>query len=310
LIQKYQGQAAVGNLAALKERFVYRDFSHFIETWSWKNQFLRAYEDFSFIAEQVARDFARQNIRYSEMFYSPSLFQRHGLSAQRITAAVREGLSRVGEIEVALIADLVRDYGPEREFRTLQQLLEVKDLGVIGIGIGGTEPDFPPEPFADLFEQARQFGFRTTAHAGEAAGPASLWGAIRALRVERIGHGTRAWEDEALITHLAQTRIPLEMCPVSNFRTGVVKSLAGHPIGNFFRRGLRICVNTDDPQMFHTSLAEEYRQLVQDCGFSKQEIRALVLAGIESSWLSPEKKGQLIDQFQNDIAFQTDRTYP
>jgi adenosine deaminase len=100
------------------------------------------------------------------------------------------------------------------------------------------------------------------------------------------------------------------MCPVSNVRTGVVKSLAGHPIGNFFRRGLRICVNTDDPQMFHTSLAEEYRQLVQDCGFSKQEIRALVLAGIESSWLSPEKKGQLIDQFQNDIAFQTDRTYP
>jgi adenosine deaminase len=234
------------------------------------------------------------------MFFSPSLFKRHGLSVQGITAAVREGLSRVPEIEVALIADLVRDYGPERELLTLQQLVEVKDLGVIGIGIGGTEPDFPPEPFAGLFEQARQFGFRTTAHAGEAAGPASLWGALRALRVERIGHGTRAGEDETLMTYLAQEQIPLEMCPVSNVRTGVVSSLAVHPIRGFFRRGLRVCVNTDDPQMFHTSLAEEYRQLVRDGGFSRQEICALVLAGIECSWLSPERKRQLVDQFKGD----------
>ena len=187
LIQKYNGDPSVPDLAALEKRFAYRDFSHFIETWSWKNQFLREYEDFAFIAEAVARDLSRQNIRYAEMFFSPSLFVRHGLSVSGITEAVRAGLSRIPEIEISLIADLVRDYGPDAEIQTLEQLADLKSLGIIGIGIGGSEHEFPPEPFKNLFERARELGFRTNAHAGEAAGVESIWGAVKVLHVERIG---------------------------------------------------------------------------------------------------------------------------
>ena len=191
LIQKYGGDPSVPDETALGERFRYRDFPHFLDTWGWKNQFLREYDDFTLIAEMAARDLAAQNVRYAEMFFSPSLFLRHGLGVQKLTEAVTAGLHRVHGIEIQLIADLVRDYGPEAEARTLAQLNEVKGLGVVGIGIGGSEHEFPPRPFKPLYEEARRMGFHVNAHAGEAAGAVAVWDAILHLQVERIGHGVR-----------------------------------------------------------------------------------------------------------------------
>ena len=293
LIQKYGGDPDIPDIRALAERFRYRNFPQFIAAWRWKNQFLREYEDFAFIAEQVARDMAAQNIRYAEMFFSPSLFARRGLAVQELTRAVRAGLSRVAGIEISLIADLVRDFGPESQMTTLTQLAEVKDLGIVGIGIGGSEHEFPPGPFKVLFEEARGLGFHTTAHAGEAAGAASIWSAVRDLRVERIGHGTRAFEDPKLVEYLARHRIPLEMCPGSNVRTGVIQSLSEYPIRRYFETGMVVTVNSDDPKMFQTSLADEYRGLERECGFTRPEILRLILAAVESSWLPDERKASL-----------------
>ena len=298
LIEKYGGDPAVPDVQALSRRFEYRDFAQFIEAWSWKNRFLREYEDFAHIAELTARDLAEQNIRYAEMFFSPSIFARRGLEVQALTQAVRTGLSAVPEIEVALIADLVRDYGPEAEMRTLMELNGVRSLGVVGIGIGGSEHEYPPAPFEPLYCEARRLGFHTTAHAGEAAGPESIWDAIRRLQVERIGHGTRASEDDELVRYLARERIPLEMCPTSNVRTGVVGRLRDHPIRRYFEEGIIVSVNTDDPKMFGTSLAEEYRLLERECGFSREDICRLILLGIESSWLSADRKESLAASFK------------
>lgn len=303
LIQKYGGDPSVPTLEALKQRFVYRDFKHFIDTWVWKNNFLRHYEDFTIIAEAVARNMARQNIRYAEVFFSPPDFARHGLETQGLAQAIRTGLNRVSEVEIALIPDVVRDFGPERAARTVEEAAEVKELGVIGIGLGGSEDAYPPEPFAPIFERARQLGLHTTAHAGEAAGAGSIWGAIRSLKVERIGHGTHAEEDEALLAYFAEHNIPLEMCPISNVRTGSVDSLADHPIRRYFERGLLVTVNTDDPMMFGNSLAEEYQALAQVLGFSREDIRALILQAIRASWQSDDEKQALIAAFQRDPAW-------
>lgn len=300
LIQKYGGDASVPSVTALAERFEYRDFAQFIKAWSWKNRFLREYEDFSHIAELTAQDLAGQNIRYAEVFFSPSLFVRHGLQVQELTAAVRKGFSRVKAIDIALVADLVRDYGPEAEMATLSKLDEVRDLGVVGIGIGGSEHEFPPEPFEFLYEQARKMGFRTTAHAGEAAGPDSIWGAVRRLQVDRIGHGTRACEDPELVRYLVENHIPVETCPMSNVRTGVVAGIAEHPIRQYFEQGMVVSVNTDDPKMFGTSLSEEYRLLEQECGFTKAAICRLILLGIESLWIPAERKASLAADFERD----------
>lgn len=151
LIQHYGGDPTVPDRAALAARFQYRDFAHFIETWIWKNQFLRTYDDFTFIAAAIARDLARQNIRYVEAFFSPARFAHHGLTVQGLTEALRRGLARVPEVEVALIADLVRDLGPENAMRTVHAVHEVRDLGLIGVGMGGSEQRYPPELFTDVF---------------------------------------------------------------------------------------------------------------------------------------------------------------
>ena len=301
LVQKYGGEPSVPDLEALRHRFIFRDFPHFIDTWIWKNQFLREYEDFTFIAEAVARDQAGQNIRYAEVFFSAPDFARYGLKTQELARAIRKGLERVPGIEVALVADLVRDFGPERAAITLAEVQEARDSGIIGIGIGGSEQLFPPGPFAKVYEKARQLGFHTTAHAGEVAGAESVWEAIRELKVERIGHGVRAAEDESLMDYLAAAKIPLEVCPLSNLRTGAVKSIDELPVRVFFERGLVFSVNSDDPKMFGNSLAGEYRLLHDFLGFSKDEIRFLILQGIRGSWLPEERKRQMSEEFCNDV---------
>jgi adenosine deaminase len=303
LIQKYGGDPSVPTMEDLSRRFEYRSFTEFIQTWSWKNRFLREYEDFAFIARAVAQDLHRQHIVYAEMFFSPSLFARHGLEVQRVTQAVRDGLSREPGARVALVADLVRDYGPAREMATLQRLAEVRELGVVGIGIGGSEHLFPPEAFRDVYEAARQAGFHTTAHAGEGAGPSSIWSALRELRVERIGHGTRAGEDESLLAYLVEHQVPLEVCPLSNVRTGVVRSFREHPVRDYYQRGILVTVNTDDPQMFRNSLAEEYRLLVEERGFSSQDVQTLILNAARASWLSPEERDRLAVSLRGDPAW-------
>jgi len=170
---------------------------------------------------------------------------------------------------------------------------EVRGLGIVGVGLGGSEQEFPPEPFERVYEQARKSGFRTTVHAGEAAGSESVWGAVKTLRAERVGHATRAEEDESLLDYLAERGIPLELCPVSNVRTGVTKRLEDHPVRRYFERGLLVTINTDDPGMFGNSLAEEYRLLEVRLGFSRQEIRRLILNALEASWMPGPGKGRL-----------------
>jgi adenosine deaminase len=304
LVRKYGGDPSAGSLEALRKKFRYRDFSHFIDTWVWKNGFLREYDDFTWIAESVAADLVRQNVRYAEAFYSPADFSGHGLSVQKLTEAVRRGLSRVSGIEVALVADLVRDFGPEKAGITLEEVSEVRQFGVLGIGIGGREKEYPPELFESVFEKARSLGFFTSAHAGEASGPESVWNAVRLLRVDRIGHGTRAAEDPVLVKFLADSRIPLEMCPLSNIRTGIVDSIETHPIRRFFELGIPVTVSTDDPAMFGNSLAEEYRQLETHLGFSRDEIRRVILQGIRSSWMPENRKKEMLEEFLGDPAWE------
>jgi adenosine deaminase len=196
-------------------------------------------------------------------------------------------------VQVNLVADLVRNFGPEQGLRWLREIDEVKHRGVVGIGIGGSEPQFPPEPYEAVYREARERGFKTSAHAGEAAGPESVWGAVRALQVDRIGHGTRAVEDPALVALLVERRIPLEMCPISNVRTGVVPSLAAHPIRALFDAGALVTVSTDDPKMFHTSLEDEYEALATDLGFTWAEIEALNANAVAAAWCADDEKSRL-----------------
>ena len=300
LVKKYGGDPSVKNLQALKDKFVFRDFLHFLEIWGWKNTFIREYDDFTLIAEAVARDLAGQNVRYAELFCTPSDFRTRKLETQRILGAIRRGYDKVAGIKLNIIVDFCRNYVVENAARNLEEVNEVKNLGVLGFTIGGAEEGYPPEPFADVYEKARNLGFHTSAHAGEAAGASSIWGAIRSLKVERIGHGTRIYEDPKLVDYIAEKGVPLEVCPISNVQTRVVNSLKEHPVRSYFDRGIIVTINTDDPKMFGNSLAEEYRALCEELGFSPQDIQKVILNGIQASWLPEKEKKKLNSSFIAD----------
>lgn len=298
LIQKYGGDENVDSAEALERRFAYSNFTHFIQTWVWKNKFIREYEDFYFVAMSVAQDLKKQNIRYVEAFISPPDFVRHGLEVGRIVESIRRGLNQVPGIKINLVIDLVRNYGEACAMRTLDAVLEAKEYGVIGIG--GSEKEFPPEIFKAVYSRARENGLRTSAHAGEAAGPESIWGAIKELQVDRIGHGTRAMEDLKLAEFLVEEKIPIEMCPISNLRTQVISSIKEHPIRWFYDHGGLVTVNTDDPKMFNNSLVDEFEQLMIEHDFSQHDIKRLTLNAVQSSWLSEEKKIEMEQMISSD----------
>jgi adenosine deaminase len=304
LICKYGGDATVPNLAALPGRFVYRDFPDFIDRWIWKQGFLREAADYELIGAAVAGELARQRIVYAEAFYSPVDVGQGGPSVQDESLALRRGLDSVAGTEVALIADVVRDMGPVAGRRTLEEVAEVAaEAGVIGIGIGGSEQHFPPEPFAPVYEWERSLDLRTTAHAGEVAGPESVWGAIRALGVDRIDHGLRAIEDPALVSYLAERRVPITSCPGSNVATGAVASLAEHPIHRLLDAGVMVSVGTDDPAMFGLSMAGELAALQSTLGFTDDEIRQLLLNAVDSCWLPDDRRAELRAGFLVDPAW-------
>ena len=300
LIQKYGGDKTVTNYELLKEKFMYRNFNHFLETWLWKNTFIREYEDFTFLSDAVFKDLGKQNIKYAEIFISPSEF-RSTLEIQKIVEAISKSINVNPEICVSLIVDLVRNLGSENAMKTLYEINEVKDMGIIGIGLGGAEKEYPPELFTDVFEKARNFGFKTTAHAGEAAGPQSIWGAIKNLKVDRIGHGTRAIEDPELLNYLADNQIPVELCPLSNLRTKVIDSIEEHPVRTFIDMGIPVSINTDDPKMFGNSLAEEYQALKDNFNFSDDDIYKIIRNSIHTTWLEENEKSTLINKFREEF---------
>jgi adenosine deaminase len=304
LICKYGGDPTVPDAAALPGRFVYRDFPDFIDRWIWKQGFLREAADYELIGASVAADLARQHIVYAEVFYTPADAAPAGVSTQEVSLALRRGLASVPDVDVALIADLCRDYGPIVGARTLEELAEVAaEAGVIGIGLGGSEQSFPPEPFAPVYERARALGLRTTAHAGEVAGPESIWGAILALGVDRIDHGLRAIEDPSLVAYLADRRLPVTACPGSNVATGAIASLEAHPIRRFMEAGVVVSVSTDDPAMFGLSLAGELAALQSRLGLTVAEVRTLQLNAVDSCWLEAERQAELRARLLGDPAW-------
>jgi adenosine deaminase len=297
LVKKYNGDKKLGNIANLRERFKYKDFHHFLDTWIWKDQFIRDYEDCTFFADAVAEDLKSQNIKYAELHFTPVGFLAKGLTTSRVVEAIKKGFANHGDdITLNLIADLCRNCDLETVESVLGEIIEMQEPCVLGVGIGGDERNYPPQIFSNSFAKAKKQGLKVTIHAGEAAGAESIWGAIKDLKADRIGHGTRAYEDPKLLDYLKETQLPIEMCPLSNLCTRVVEKISKHPIKRFFEMGLNVSVNTDDPKMFNNSLSEEYSVLITEFGFGLNDIKQIINNTIGAAWCQESLKVELIKE--------------
>lgn len=277
--------------------FEFRDFPHFIEVYLAAVGCLQTTDDYGLLIDNFFKQQSEQNILYTEAYLSATFIIEqfeHEAALDAIEAAVIAGQDKYGCV-VNLIPDIARML-PESQDQVLEFVIKGKQRGLfIGLGLGGLEKGFPPRLFTETFAEARRAGLRTVAHAGEADGPESIWGAIEELKVERIGHGVRCIEDPALLEVLRQRRIPMEVCPVSNYRLGIVKQGEMHPIREMFDAGLNCCINSDDPAMFSTSLTNEYMTLASQ-GFSWPELQQLNLNALEASFLNEIEKKHYRDQ--------------
>jgi adenosine deaminase len=304
-IRRKGTEPSIKTVDDLKRKLTYTDFPSFIDLWVWKNTFIRDERDFEEIAYAVLAGLSRQHVKYVEAFYGPGDYSRQGLSVEGITESVIAGKERARRdfgIRCEFIVDLIRDHGPEIGMKRLDEVTPYLGRGVIGIGIGGSEQIYPAGPYSEVYKEARRRGFRLTAHAGEVAGADSIRSAVEDLGAERIGHGVRAYEDPEVVAMLKERGIPLEMCIISNSRTGVCPSVRDHPIKDYFRQGLVVTVNSDDPSMFSSTLTDEYLTLVRDLGCTLDEVKRVAMNAVVSSFLPADEKAALKTAFENDWA--------
>jgi aminodeoxyfutalosine deaminase len=293
-----------GSLAEVEKLYRYSDFDSFLMAFKAVTENLRSPEDYELITYGLMQQLKEENILHAEIYVSVGVC----LWRNQDFPAIFEGLERGRQrgkrdfgISVLWIFDAVRHFGAEAAQKVFELAVRYRDRNVIAVGIGGDEQKAKPELFRDSYAYAADNGLHLTAHAGETAGPESIWGAIN-LRAERIGHGLTAAQDPDLVEELAQRQVPIEICITSNVRTGCCKTVSEHPVKQYFDHGLMITVNTDDPAMFGTTLSHEYQIAQQAFGFTDEHLRELARNSFEASFLPAEKKLEFLNLFDAAIA--------
>jgi len=245
----------------LAEIYRFRDFRHFIEVWILTTNALRTAADFRQVVVDYAAEAAGHGAVYLEGIFSPAERVRRGVAWEEVFEGFCDGAAEARErhgVEIRLTPDIPRSFTQEEAQATVEWSARFRDRGVVGVGLGGLEAEFPPEPFEDVFRLARSLGLGSVPHAGEVAGAASVRGALETLGADRLRHGIRAVEDPGLVRELAGRGTVLDVCPLSNLRTGAVASLAEHPLPLLAAAGVRCSISTDDPAMFATDLSRDY----------------------------------------------------
>jgi aminodeoxyfutalosine deaminase len=276
--------------------FRHRSFPEFLEHFAHVTRALREPGDFALIASDLCASLRRQGVAAAEIFMSPVIFTRRGIPFLEILDAMEQAVQSrrdEGGPRVGWILDGVRQWGPAALEEHLRFAQQAKGR-VLGIGLGGDERSVQTSEFVPLFEAAREMGLKTVCHAGEFAGARSVWEAVELLGSQRIGHGIRACEDPALLAVLRRRRIPLEVCPTSNLRTGVVRRWSEHPLPRLLEEGLRITLNSDDPALFRTSLDAEFQNLRRRLRLDRRAVETIRREGIRSSFLPAPVKRRLL----------------
>ena len=282
--------------------FHYSDFNHFISVYSAVNDSITDEKYYEKITYEMLQSDAECSVRHVEAIFSAYDHVRRGLDFSKMVDNINKGIRKAKQdygISCTIRIDLVRNYGPSIGMDVLD-LIEEKGENIVAIDIGGTEDGYPPAPYKEVYERAREMGLHLCAHAGEAAGLQSVWGAINHLNVDRLGHGTTAVKDPELLKVIAERGIGIETCPVSNLRTGAISSIKNHPIRKFIAKDIKVSVNSDDPPMFNTDMNHEYLSLHSELGFTVQELFTISLNSIETSFLTEMEKEQMKKNFLYD----------
>lgn len=280
---------------ALADYFTFTDFAHFIEVYLSVVDLIRTPEDVRLLTYGVARELARQQVRYAELTITPFSSVRRGIDERAFMDAI-EDARRAAETEFGTVLrwcfDIPGEAGLESAEVTARLATDdrLRPEGLVSFGLGGPEIGVPRTPFKPYFDRAIAAGLHSVPHAGETTGPQTVWEALNELGAERIGHGTSSAQDPKLLRYLAEQRIPLEVCPTSNIATRAVATLEEHPIAEFVRAGVLVTVNSDDPPMFGTDLNNEYAVAARLLHLDARGLADLAKNAVEASFLDDAGK--------------------
>jgi len=287
--------------------FEFRDFAHFVEVYLAVVALIRTDDDVRYLTYEVARELATaQQVRYAELTCTPYTSvlpddPDRGIPIEAYTEALedaRVAAERDFGIVLRWIYDIPGESGMPAADATLSFATNNRVDALVGFGLGGPEIGVARPQFKQHFDAARRVGLHSVPHAGETTGPETVWDAIRILGAERIGHGTSAAQDPALLSYLGRVGIPLEVCPSSNVATHAVASLEEHPIRAFRDAGITITINSDDPSMFGTTLNREYEIAADLLALDADGVADLARASVRASFAEPETKGALLEQIE------------
>jgi adenosine deaminase len=279
----------------VRRRYSCTDFLGFLDAFKWVSSFLRDPEDYALIVDHLAAQLLAQNVVYAEVTLSVGVMLLRKQSPEKNFAAILRAAEPFESRGLRLfwVFDAVRQFGADAALQVLNAARNCASSKIVAFGIGGDEMSLPAEEFRRVYDRAGEFSLCKLIHAGEIGGPENIRQAVELLGVHRIGHGIAAIHDPALMDLLADRRIPIEICPESNLRTGALArqlnraevSLSDHPLPKLFRHGIPIVLSTDDPAMFHTDLAREYRN-AHSMGLSEPELSALAQMSFTHSFSS------------------------
>ncbi|MEV0038702.1 adenosine deaminase [Streptomyces sp. NPDC056909] len=290
---------------ALVEYFTFTDFAHFIDVYLSVVDLIRTPEDVRLLTFEVARDMARQNIRYAELTVTPFSSTSRDIHEVAFMEAI-EDARKAAESELGVVLrwcfDIPGEAGLKAAEETARLAVDLRPEGLIAFGLGGPEIGVPRPQFKPYFDRAIDAGLHSVPHAGETTGPETVWDALRDLRAERIGHGTSSVQDPELLAYLAEHRIPLEVCPTSNIATRAVADLDEHPIKAMVAAGVLVTVNSDDPPMFGTDLNQEYAVAARLLGLDERGVAGLAKNGVEASFLDTAGKERLATEIDTYTA--------
>ena len=292
------------NVEALRSAYAFTNLQSFLDIYYAGASVLLTEQDFYDMARAYFVKAAEDHVLHAELFFDPQTHTARGVAMETVVKGLhRACVDAKAELGVSglLIMCFLRHLSEEDAFATLEQALPFSDH-IVGIGLDSGEVGNPPEKFARVFARCRQLGFRLVAHAGEEGPPAYVWTALDLLKVERIDHGVQSTHDAALMQRLAQDRIALTVCPLSNLKLCVFPDLASHTLGQLLSAGIAATVNSDDPAYFGGYMNDNFTQTFAALPLGAAEAYTLARNSFEASFIEPSAKQVFISQLDDSFA--------
>lgn len=277
----------------------------FLSKFQTLRQFYQTPEIITRVAREAIEDASTDGVRYLELRFTPLALARvRGFVLGEVMDWVCESAaaaSRDFDLPTRLIVSVNRHESVDIAAQVVELALQRRQRGIVALDLAGNEADFSAFPFLDVFRAAQNGGLKVTVHAGEWGGPGNVREAIEVFQADRIGHGVRVMEDQAVTALARERQTAFEVCVTSNFQSGVVPALKAHPIRRMLAEGLNVTLNTDDPGISQITLSDEYRVAAEEFGLSHAALAAVILAAVRASFLSEVEKMDLLRRITREL---------